>query len=324
VQGVVQGLMNFTASHVEEAPHARSVTSLKFSADGKLLASASADKSVKLWDYANGSELKHSATLSGLHDVGVNDLAWHGDGTTLCVASDDKSLSLWDLRTREPINRLVGHTSYVTSCTFSSQSNQIVSGGFDETIRLWDVRRPERSVRSIDAHSDPVSCVDFCFDGTLIVSASYDGLCRIWDSDTGQCLKTIYAVQTPPSSCVTFSPNAKYILASTLDSVTRAWEIRDSANAVCVKQYKGHVNTKFCVVSDFLTSFEDQAYVISGSEDGSVFIWNTQTAKVEQQFKSHADPVLSIAAHKTEKLVVTGGMESDKTIRVFYHKTASE
>jgi COMPASS component SWD3 len=65
-----------------------------------------------------------------------------------------------------------------------------VSGSFDESVRLWDVKQG-RCIRSMPAHSDPVTAVQFNRDGTLIVSGSYDGLCRIWDTATGQCIKTL-------------------------------------------------------------------------------------------------------------------------------------
>lgn len=66
-------------------------------------------------------------------------------------------------------------------CNFNPGSNIVVSGAFDETVRLWDVRVGS-NVRTLAAHSDPVSAVNFNRDGSLIVSSSYDGLCRIWDT----------------------------------------------------------------------------------------------------------------------------------------------
>ena len=73
----------------------------------------------------------------------------------------------------------------------------IASGSFDESIRLWDVKKG-KCLRVLPAHSDPVTSVGFNKDGTLIVSGSYDGLLRLWDTSTGQCLKTIVDVNTSP------------------------------------------------------------------------------------------------------------------------------
>jgi COMPASS component SWD3 len=92
-----------------------------------------------------------------------------------------------------------------------------VSGSFDETVRLWDVKTG-KCLKTLPAHSDPVTAVHFNRDGSLIVSSSYDGLCRIWDTATGHCLKTLIDDENPPVSFVKFSPNGKFILAGTLDN----------------------------------------------------------------------------------------------------------
>jgi COMPASS component SWD3 len=68
----------------------------------------------------------------------------------------------------------------------------LVTGSFDETLKLWDVRSGD-CVSTLPVHSDPVTAVSFNRDGTCLVSASHDGLIRLWDSATGECLKTIYA-----------------------------------------------------------------------------------------------------------------------------------
>lgn len=69
----------------------------------------------------------------------------------------------------------IGHHNYIYSLAFSPKGNIIVSGSYDETIFIWDVRTA-RVLRSLPAHSDPVGGVDFVRDGTLIVSCSSDGL----------------------------------------------------------------------------------------------------------------------------------------------------
>lgn len=70
---------------------------------------------------------------------------------------------------------LKGHTNYVFCVNFNPQSNLIVSGSFDESVRIWDVKQG-KCLKTLPAHSEPVSAVHFNRDGTLIVSSSYDGL----------------------------------------------------------------------------------------------------------------------------------------------------
>jgi COMPASS component SWD3 len=92
---------------------------------------------------------------------------------------------------------LEGHLNYVYCVDASPRTDLVVSGSFDESMRLWD-SRVRRSIRVIPCHSEPVTSVGFSADGTFIVSGSADGLVRFWDTASGQCLKTLHADGAPP------------------------------------------------------------------------------------------------------------------------------
>ncbi|GLT30440.1 hypothetical protein SLA2020_052390 [Shorea laevis] len=131
--------------------HKRGVSSLKFSSDGLLLASVSADKTLRTYSVStdhiqNGNEAHNSATIlsplqefSG-HEQGISNLAFSSDSRFIVSASDDEILRLWDVNTGSLIKTLHGHTNYVFCVNFNPQSNMIVSGYFDETVRIWDVK----------------------------------------------------------------------------------------------------------------------------------------------------------------------------------------
>ena len=303
-------------------------------------ASASADGTVKIWqvdttigriDTADGlassTHLSARSHLQG-HTRGINDVCWSPTAEYLATASDDKSLRLYDAEKGETFVEFKGHQNFVFCCKFNPQSNLLVSGSYDETVKLFDVRCGE-CVMTLPAHSDPVTGVDFSPDGTCIVSGSYDGLIRVWDTATGECLKTIYAEGNPAVGNVSFAPNGRYVLGGTLDSKLRLWDVNGRVVGVegenntnesgqrtgkCSKTYSGgHTNNKFCVFSPFSIANRNRQSIVSGSEDGKVYIYDLQSRQVRQTLDSHSQAVLAVDAHRSLELIGSGGI--DKTVR---------
>ncbi|KAG9190168.1 hypothetical protein G6011_08256 [Alternaria panax] len=299
--------------------HKKAISCVKFSPDGRYIASASADCTIKIWDARTGA-LEH--TLEG-HLAGISTICWSLDSKILASGSDDKSIRLWDTTTglAHP-TPFIGHHNYVYSIAFSPKGNMLVSGSYDEAVYLWDVRAA-RVMRSLPAHSDPVGGVDFVRDGTLIVSCSHDGLIRVWDTATGQCLRTLVHEDNAPVSSVIFSPNGKYILAWTLDSCIRLWNYIEGKGK-CVKTYQGHLNKQYSLSGAFGTYGEkeaggqERAFIASGDEEGQLVLWDVSSKNVLQRLEGHTDAVLSVHTHPSEKLIVSAGL--DRTIRLWRPK----
>lgn len=161
---------------------------------------------------------------------------------------------------------------------------------------------------------------------------------RIWDTASGQCLKTLIDDDNPPVSFVKFSPNGKYILAATLDNTLKLW---DYSKGKCLKTYTGHKNEKYCIFANF--SVTGGKWIVSGSEDSMVYIWNLQTKEIVQKLQGHtgiisepfltddrlfitivklfSDVVLCTTCHPTENIIASAALENDKTIKLWKSDT---
>ncbi|GAA5886337.1 hypothetical protein JCM16303_002503 [Sporobolomyces ruberrimus] len=270
--------------------HTAGISSIAFSADSTLLASASDDKTVRIWELDPTLSLSHRA-------LGVL-------GSQETTAQEETAIRV-----------LKGHLSAVFCVGWSPRGDLVASGGMDETVRVWDAQKG-KCMRVLPAHSEPVSSVQFSRDGTMIVSGSWDGYIRIWDTATGQCLKTLVNEDNAPVSNVRFTPNSKFIFTSTLDSTIRLWDYRTDK---LLKSYNGHVNRKYCIPS---TLTRDGRFLIAGSEEENrVFKWDLQTRQVVESWIAHKDVVIALACHPTLPLLATGALEKDKTIKVWVDQT---
>ncbi|XP_065830638.1 notchless protein homolog 1-like isoform X3 [Oscarella lobularis] len=113
--------------------HQQLINEVLFSPDGRIIASASFDKSIKLWDGKTG---KFLAALRG-HVGAVYQIAWSADSRLLCSGSADSTLKIWDMKTKKLTMDLPGHADEVFSVDWNPDGERVVSGGRDKVLKLW-------------------------------------------------------------------------------------------------------------------------------------------------------------------------------------------
>ncbi|CAH3183694.1 unnamed protein product [Porites lobata] len=166
--------------------HSKDVTSCSFSPNSKVLASSSGDKSVRLWNVENGTELSISPLLG--HSYGVNSCRFSPFGTLLATASTDGNVHLWDVNTGSVVAVLQGHKSGVRVCRFSPNSRFLVTGSADESFCIWDVSS-KTLVRCVEKLESSVMTCCFTPDSLYIITGTSMGDLSIWEAQTGKMTK---------------------------------------------------------------------------------------------------------------------------------------
>jgi hypothetical protein len=110
----------------------------------------------------------------------------------------------------------------VSSVAISPDGRFVLSGGLDNTLRLWDMKTGA-CVRIFKGHEDWVRCVAISPDGRFALSGSHDKNLRLWDLRTGECLHILKGHEDWVSS-VAFSPDGRYALSGSHDNTLRLWE----------------------------------------------------------------------------------------------------
>ncbi|EGG10173.1 uncharacterized protein MELLADRAFT_115583 [Melampsora larici-populina 98AG31] len=314
--------------------NSKSITTIKFSPDHQKLAISTTNSIIEIYQFITHPnptqskkvpiEILHFLTLTG-HQQGINDLSWSNDSKLIGSASDDFTLKIWsiDFQSKESytVKTLKGHSNHVYCLKFHPLGTLIISGSFDESIKIWD-SATKKCLRTLLGHSEVVCALDFSKDGSVIVSASFDGLTRLWDTATGQCLKTLVVDEEThaPVSFVAFTPNSNYLLTCALDSIVRLWDYKTKEGTI-VKSFKGHTNIKYSIPAKLMAiGQEGKALVIMGSEDGKIWIWDLQSRETVQVLDAHSDSVICIETFNgnlNDLVFLSSGLEKENGFKLF-------
>ncbi|MBR8834889.1 MAG: NACHT domain-containing protein [Stigonema ocellatum SAG 48.90 = DSM 106950] len=255
--------------------HTSWVCSVAFSPDGTMLASASSDQTLKLWDVSQGRCLK---TLLG-HTRWVSSVAFSPDGTTLVSCGGDNTLRLWDVLTGKCVKICQGHSGWLWSVAFSPDGVTVASASEDKTVKLWDIRTGE-CVKTFVGHTSWVLSVAFSPDGKTLASGSCDQSVRLWDLGTGECVKTFWGHISWVQS-VTFSPDGKTLASGSCDQTMKLWDL---GTGKCWQTLSAHASWIWSVAfSPISLSPPSQGgrggILASGGQDETIKLWDVNVGK---------------------------------------------
>ena len=285
--------------------HTAAVWACAVSADGRFIASASSDQTVRVWDAKTGEQL---ASLNG-HTATVNGCAFSPDGTLVASASADRTVRIWDRE--RGMERLVieGHGHVVNRCTFGPDGTWIVSASADGTLKTWDVETgAELSTNA--GHTDFLTDCAVAHDGSYIVSASFDGTLKLWDARTRSRAAAPQQHRGWVNKCAV-SGNGEVVVTASSDMTLRLWS---DARGVTRDTLAGHDDSvRGCAVA------ASGRYFVSASADKSLKVWGTVSGRERATLHGHHDWVNSCSISPNERLILSAS--SDKTLSVWDART---
>jgi WD40 repeat protein len=322
-----------TSTNFQER-HSDVIERLALNPDGKILASVSRDRTVKLWSLKDRRLLQ---TLKG-HESNVTDVNFSPDSKMIVSAGEDRSIRIWKLDNKMPEiegsslsfspdghmivtgqNKTIKlwhqdgkpqltfpgiHQSSINKITFAPNGQVIASASADGTAKLWHLKG--KLLATLKGHKKSVTSVSFRPNGKIIATASRDQTVKLW-SLKGTLLKTFNTGSNVKS--VNFSPNGEIIAAACSDNKVHLWHLDERLNGTSLPPLIGHEAS----VSDVSFS-PDGKMIASASEDRNIRLWHLNGQRLAV-LRSHQDSIYRVKFSPSGQTLVSAS--TDNTIKLW-------
>ena len=278
--------------------HSESISRIAWSPDGRIIATPSADKTIRLWDVETGKCLRKLEMQD--HELSVS---FDQTGCILASGSGNGTIKLWETASGKLLHTLRGHEKEVYSVAFDPTKSILASGSGDRTVKLWEMASG-RLLRSLEGHKDRVYCVSFDPTGCILASGSYDGTIKLWKTASGELLHTLKGHKRWILS-VAFDPNGSFLVSGSGDRTVKLW---DTASGKLLRTLEGHTESILSVAyyrgSDLFASkgvFPDNTVRLWQAESGSC------VATIPEEASNYA--LIGLAFHPTMPLLASVGSD---------------
>ncbi|KAL7849500.1 hypothetical protein SRHO_G00211270 [Serrasalmus rhombeus] len=282
-----------TALHVFDA-HDGEVNAVRFSPGSRLLATGGMDRRVKLWEVVAG-RCEPKGALTG-SNAGITSIEFDSAGSYLLAASNDFASRIWTVDDYRLRHTLTGHSGKVLSARFLLDNARIVSGSYDRTLKLWDLRS-KVCMKTVFAGS---SCNDIVCTEQCVMSGHFDKKVRFWDIRSESIVCELELLGRVTS--LDLNHDRTELLSCSRDDLVKIIDLRNNA----VRQTFSAQGFK--CGSDFtrVTFSPDGSYVAAGSADGVLYVWNVLTGKLDKTLdKGHSSAINSVSWSPSGTYVVS-------------------
>ncbi|XP_006229938.1 protein Atg16l2 isoform X1 [Rattus norvegicus] len=264
--------------------HLSEVNAVCFAPNSSLLATGGADRLIHLWNVVGG-RLEANQTLEGAGGS-ITSVDFDPSGSQVLAATYNQAAQLWKVGETQSKETLSGHKDKVTAAKFKLTRHQAVTGSRDRTVKEWDLGRAYCS-RTINVLS---YCNDVVCGDHIIISGHNDQKIRFWDSRGPHCIQVI-PVQGRVTS-LNLSHDQLHLLSCSRDNTLKVIDLRIS-NIRQVFRADG-----FKCSSDWTKAVfsPDRSYALVGSSNGTLYIWDVNTGKLETSLQGpHCTAVNAVA-----------------------------
>ncbi len=280
--------------------HTSWVNSVNFSPDGKVIATGSADGTVKLWN-RDGELLDNPQE----HTDTVNSVSFSRDGKILATGSADGTVKLWSLDGELQLKDTCKHKdadAAVNSVSLSPDGTVLAIGSTDGTVKLWSLDC--KLLESLPKNKAGITSLSFSPNSKMIVSGSRDGTLRLWDRQ-GNLIPSFFQGNKTAITSLSFSPDGQAIVSASLEGNVTLWNLQG--------QELLNLQSSGATISSVSFSLDGKV-IATGSLDGTVKLWSRKGQELET-FRGNNKEITSISFSPDGKILATAS--KDLTVRLW-------